>query len=294
MWQADWARSELAAHYPSIRVEVIRIRTTGDRVQDVPLSDIGGKGLFTKELDEALFDGRIDLAVHSLKDLPFALPDGLILAAVTKREDARDAHISNGRHLAELPPGARIGTGSLRREAQLRHRFPELEVVALRGNVDTRLAKLDAGEFDGIILAAAGLKRLGLAERITEYVEHDVMLSAIGQGALGVVCRVTDLETQERLQLLNDPQTQDAITAERALMTSLEGSCQVPIAGFAKVVGDEIILAGLIARVDGKQIISDSVRGDRSDPTGLGSRLGNALRTAGGDRILAEIRQHGT
>ena len=233
LWQANWAQAELESRVPGLHVGILPIKTTGDRIQNVSLAEIGGKGLFTKELDEALLDGRIDFAVHSLKDLPFALPAGTALAAVTRREDQRDALVSNGTGLEDMRAGARVGTSSLRRQAQLRHRFRDLEIVTLRGNVDTRIRKLDSGEFDGIILAAAGLKRLGHEKRITQYLEPDVMLSAIGQGALGIVCRSQDAPTREELQVLDDAETHEAVVAERALMASLDGSCQVPIAGYA-------------------------------------------------------------
>ncbi len=294
LWQAHWAQSELERRVSGLHVRIVPIKTTGDRIQDVPLAQVGGKGLFTKELDEALFDRRIDFAVHSLKDLPFALPDGTVLAAVTKREDPRDALVSSGRRLAEMPAGARIGTGSLRRQAQLHHRFPALKILPLRGNVDTRLGKLDSGQFEGIILAAAGLKRLGFQRRITEYLEADVMLSAVGQGALGLVCRSDDDGTRESLQALEDPDTHDIVLAERALMAVLEGSCQVPIAGYAQMDGDEIVLEGLIASLDGSRVISDTARGPRSNPPEIGAELGRRLRRAGAESVLEEIRRHGT
>src|SRR5262245_43482621 len=196
MWQANWTKVELEKRWPRVTVELISIKTTGDKILDVPLAKVGGKGLFTKELDEALLDGRIDLAVHSLKDVPFQLPDGIDFAAIPEREDPRDAFISNGPKLHELNKNARIGTSSLRRQVQLRHRFPDLELVNLRGNVDTRLRKLSEREFDGIILAIAGLKRLGHAERITQVLDDDIMVSAVGQGALGIVCRSADVATR--------------------------------------------------------------------------------------------------
>ena len=293
LWQANWAQSELEQRVPGLQVRILPIKTTGDRIQDVPLAQVGGKGLFTKELDEALLDGRIDFAVHSLKDLPFRLPEGTLLAAVTKREDPRDALVSNGISLKDLPSGARVGTSSLRRQAQLRHRFPSLDVVPLRGNVDTRLKKLDAGDYEGIILAAAGLKRLGHKNRITEYLEREVMLSAVGQGALGIVCRSEDTSTQAVLAVLEDADTHQAVVAERALMASLDGSCQVPIAGHARIEGDEIVLDGLIASLDGEQVIADSVRGSRSNPADIGEDLGRRLRAGGADTVLDEIRRHG-
>src|SRR5216117_3634708 len=200
LWQANWTKSQLEQRWPEFAVELVPIKTTGDKILDVPLAKIGGKGLFTKEIDEALLDGRIDLAVHSMKDVPFQLPEGIDFAAVPEREDPRDAFISNGPKLEALPLGARIGTSSLRRQVQLRHRFPTLNLVTLRGNVDTRLRKLDSGDFDGIILAAAGLKRLGHEQRITQFLADDIMVSAVGQGALGIVCRSNDDATRRTLQ----------------------------------------------------------------------------------------------
>jgi len=294
LWQANWTQSELERRIPGLHVEILPIKTTGDRIQDVPLSKVGGKGLFTKEFDEALLDGRIDFAVHSLKDLPFALPEGTVLAAVPEREDPRDALVSRGMRLEDMPQGARLGTSSLRRQAQLRRRFPGLEILPLRGNVNTRIGKLDSGEFEGIILAAAGLIRLGYQERITEYLERDVMMSAVGQGALALVCRSLDTAMQETLQVLDDPDTHDVIVAERALMASLEGSCQVPIAGYAHIDGNEIVLEGLIASLDGAEVIADTVRGDRFDPSEIGEELGQRLRASGAESVLEEIRRHGT
>ena len=294
LWQASWTKDELERRLPDIQVELIPIKTTGDRIQGVPLAQVGGKGLFTKELDEALLDGRIDLAVHSLKDLPFDLSSGTMLAAVTERADPRDALVSDGRRLGEMAAGARIGTSSLRRQAQLLYRFPDLAVLPVRGNVDTRLRKLDAGEFDGIILAAAGLKRLGHEARISEYLEADVMLSAIGQGALGLVCRSEDGETRGALRTLDDTATHQAVLAERALMASLDGSCQVPIGGWARIEGDEIVLDGLIASPDGQNIVADRIRGSIREASEIGFELGRRLRAAGADVVLDEIQRHGT
>jgi hydroxymethylbilane synthase len=293
MWQANWTRSALEQRVNGVRVEIVKIKTTGDRIQDVPLAQVGGKGLFTKELDEALLDGRIDMAVHSLKDLPFELPDRILLAAIGEREDPRDGLVSDGRTLAEMPEGARIGTSSLRRQAQLHARFPSFELMMLRGNVDTRLRKLDDGDFDGIILAVAGLKRLGYGDRITEPLEPAVMLPAIGQGALAFVCRSGDTAATKALASVNHEDSRVAVTSERALMASLEGSCQVPVAGYARVESGQIRLRGLIASLDGTALVSDEVQGASTDAVALGADLGERLRAAGGDRILNEIRHHG-
>src|SRR5206468_11726317 len=210
LWQANWTKSQLEQRWPGLQVELVPIKTTGDKILDVPLAQIGGKGLFTKEIDEALLDGRIDVAVHSIKDVPFQLPDGIDFAAVPEREDPRDVLVSNGPKLQELPSGASIGTSSLRRQVQLRHRFPALNLVTLRGNVDTRLRRLAAGEFDGIILAMAGLKRLGYEARVSQILDDDIMVPAVGQGALGIVCRSGDDATRGLLEPLDHTPTRTA------------------------------------------------------------------------------------
>jgi len=293
LWQANWTKTQLEKSRPGLSVELIPIKTTGDKILDVPLAKIGGKGLFTKEIDEALLDGRIDLAVHSLKDVPFQLPDGMDFAAIPEREDHRDAFVSKGPHLQQLPAGATIGTSSLRRQVQLRHRFPSLNLVTLRGNVDTRLRKLDAGEFDGIILAVAGLKRLGHEHRITQYLDHDVMLSAVGQGALGIVCRSGDSSTRSLLQVLDHASTRTAITAERALLRALGGSCQVPVAGKATVEEDRLEIKGLVASLDGRRVIAESNSGTTQHAHEIGMELGRKLLSMGAGEILAEIAEHG-
>jgi hydroxymethylbilane synthase len=293
LWQANWTKSALEQRWSGLTVELVPIKTTGDKILDVPLAKIGGKGLFTKELDEALLDGRIDLAVHSLKDVPFQLPDGIDFAAIPEREDPRDAFVSTGRKLPDLPPDSKVGTSSLRRQVQLRHRFPNLNLQTLRGNVDTRLRKLDAGDFDAIILAAAGLKRLGHENRITEFLEDDVMISAVGQGALGIVCRSTDNVTQHFLEVLNHEATRTAVTAERGLLRALGGSCQVPVAGKATLQGDRLTIKGLIASLDGRRVISDELSGSNSRPVELGLQLGQKLLAMGAGDILAEIAQYG-
>jgi hydroxymethylbilane synthase len=293
LWQANWAKAELEKCWPGLHVELVPIKTTGDKVLDVPLAKIGGKGLFTKELDEALFDGRIDLAVHSLKDVPFELPAGIVIGAVPEREDPRDAFVSQGTKLHQLRSNARIGTSSLRRQVQLRHRFPSLNIVMLRGNVDTRLRKLDAGEYDGIILAVAGLKRLGHASRITQILDDDLMVSAVGQGALGIVCRENDDATLRRLQPLDHSATRTAITAERGLLRALGGSCQVPVAGRATLASDKLTVKGLIASLDGTRVITDEITGEPQRAEQLGLELGHRMLSKGAGEILAEIVQHG-
>jgi hydroxymethylbilane synthase len=292
LWQANWTKSALERRWPGLIVELVPIKTTGDKILDVSLAKIGGKGLFTKEIDEALLGGQIDLAVHSLKDVPFQLPDGIDFGAIPEREDPRDAFISRGQKLQELPPQAKIGTSSLRRQVQLRHRFPALDLITLRGNVDTRLRKLDAGEFDAIILAAAGLKRLGREDRITQFLEDDIMVSAVGQGALGIVCRSGDLETRGLLSALDHPATRTSVTAERGLLRTLGGSCQVPIGGKARLEADRLIIKGLIASLDGTRVICDEVSGPTGDPAALGIELGQKLLAMGAGEILAEIAQY--
>lgn len=292
LWQANWTKTELERHWPGLTVELVPIKTTGDKILDVPLAKIGGKGLFTKEIDEALLDGRIDLAVHSMKDVPCQLPDGIGFGAVPEREDPRDAFISDGRKLQDLNAGARIGTSSLRRQVQLRHRFPALNLVPLRGNVDTRLRKLAAGEFDAIILAVAGLKRLGHAARITQILDDSVMVPAVGQGALGIVCRLGDDATRRLLHVLDHAPTHTAVMAERGFLGALGGSCQVPIAGRAQLF-EELTIKGLIATLDGTRVIEQELTGSPERAAELGVALGQKLLSMGAGDILAAIVQHG-
>jgi hydroxymethylbilane synthase len=291
LWQANWTRAELEKRWPDLQVELVPIKTTGDKILDVPLAKIGGKGLFTKEIDEALLDGRIDLAVHSLKDVPFELPGGIAIGAVPEREDPRDAFLSRGARLAELRRDATIGTSSLRRQVQLRHHFPSLNIVPLRGNVDTRLRKLAAGEFDGIILAVAGLRRLGHEAQITQILDDDVMVSAVGQGALGIVCRAQDEPTQQLLQSLDHGPTRTAVTAERGLLRALGGSCQVPVAGRAKLAENKLTIKGLIASLDGLRVITEELTGSPEQAQQLGMELGQRMLSKGAGEILAEIIQ---
>ena len=291
LWQANWTRARLESS-GDLEVEVVPIRTTGDRVLDVPLAEVGGKGLFTKELDEALLDNRIDLAVHSMKDLPFHVAPGTVVGAITEREDPRDALVSLSGSLEEMAPGSRIGTGSLRRQAQLRRRFPHLEPSPVRGNVDTRLRKLDEGEFEGILLAAAGLRRLGHADRIAQSLATDVMLPAIGQGALAIACRADDSETFRLIGSLDHRETRIAVEAERGLLAALEGDCRIPIAGHATVEADGLTLHGLISSVDGQRVLSETVRAGADDPSAVGLALGQRMIDAGADALLLEIRAH--
>jgi hydroxymethylbilane synthase len=279
LWQAEHIRARLAAEYPSCEVRLLGMTTEGDRMLDKPLADIGGKGLFVKELEVAMAEGRADLAVHSLKDVPMDMPDGFALAAIAVREDPRDALVSNRYlDLAGLPGGARIGTSSLRREAQLRERDPLLSILPLRGNVNTRLRKLDEGRYDAIILAAAGLRRLGLSARIASYLDPEESLPAAGQGALAVECRADRADVVAALAPLADRDTTLATTAERAFSRALSGSCHTPLAAYAVFVHDELWLRGLLASRDGGEVL----RGDRRarcDDVPAADALGRALAT---------------
>ncbi len=291
LWQAEWVKSELEKKYPDIEVELLKIKTTGDKITDVPLAQVGGKGLFTKEIEEALLRKDADLAVHSMKDVPTFFPEGLHLRAITEREDPRDALISHepGLKLAELKPDAVVGTSSLRRKAQLLALRPDFKIEDLRGNVDTRLRKVKEGEYDAIILAGAGLRRLGWAKRITEYIDPDVMLPAIGQGALGIETRVDDDDTNELVSFFDHRETSIAVTAERALLGRLEGGCQVPIAAFGTVDDSVVKLTGLVASVDGKRIIKDAISGPVEGAEELGVELAERLLKNGAHEILSEL-----
>src|SRR5262245_27468558 len=288
LWQANWTKAELERRWPAVTVHLVPIKTTGDKILDTPLAAIGGKGLFTKEIDEALLDGRIDLAVHSMKDVPFQLPDGIVFGAIPEREDPRDAFISNGVALQDLPAGAKIGTSSLRRQVQLRHRFPALSLQTLRGNVDTRLRKLAAGDFDGIVLAVAGLKRLGRQAQITQILDDDVMVSAVGQGALGIVCRSNDSATLTTLQALDHDATRIAVTAERGLLRTLGGSCQVPVAGRATLASGSLTVKGLIASLDGPRVIIEQLTGESHQAEQLGLELGPRMLSQAAGEIPAD------
>jgi len=290
LWQAEYIQGRIQAIAPHLRVTLQIIKTSGDKILDVPLAKIGGKGLFVKEIEEALLGKSIDLAVHSMKDVPSDLPKGLALLSIPKREDPRDALLSrSGLTLQELPEGSRIGTSSLRRQAQLLRARPDFTIHMLRGNLDTRLRKLDEGVYDAIVLAAAGLKRLGWADRITEYLSPDVCLPAIGQGALGLEGRDDDPMVKDLLLQLDDPVTRKAVTAERKFLDRLEGGCQVPIAGYSTIADGELTLDGLVAGVDGMRIIRDTVHGSLDEGDALGSQLAERIIEAGGKEILDEI-----
>ena len=290
LWQAEWVQSQIRAIVPDVSVILKRIQTSGDKIQDVPLAKIGGKGLFVKEIEEALLRREIDLAVHSMKDVPSVLPEGLKIICVPEREDPRDALIArDGYSLEKLPVGARVGTSSLRRQAQLLHVRPDLEIAVLRGNVDTRLRKVRENHFDAIILAASGLKRLGWDQEVTEYLSVDVSLPAIGQGSLGLEGREEDRFVQDLVARFEHRPTRIAVTAERALLTRLEGGCQVPIAGYATLQGDTLTLDGLVASLDGKRYIRQVISGPAGEAGSLGARLAEQLLESGAKPILQEI-----
>jgi hydroxymethylbilane synthase len=291
LWQAEWVKSSLLHHFPALSIELVPMVSRGDKILDVPLAKVGGKGLFVKELEQALLSHEADIAVHSMKDVPMEFPDGLGLAVICEREDPRDAWVSNRySHLADLPPGSIVGTSSLRRQSQLLAARPDLQVAFLRGNVNTRLAKLDAGQYDGIILAAAGLIRLEMADRITNYIEPEISLPAGGQGAVGIECRVNDTETLALIQTLNHANTADCVIAERALNCRLEGGCQVPIACYALLENTgRLWLRGLVANPDGSQVIAEELRGDRKDAASLGIQLAERLLERGADSILRAV-----
>jgi hydroxymethylbilane synthase len=281
--QAALVRDRLLPAHPDLAAEIVTIRTTGDRVQDRRLAEIGGKGLFTKEIEEALFAGRVDLAVHSLKDVETWLPDGLEIACFLPRDDPRDAFLSRtSPTLAALPPGAKVGTASLRRQAQLLRRRPDLKVAPMRGNVDTRLRKLAAGEVDATVLALCGLARLGEAGQATEVLPREVMLPAVGQGALAIECRTDESWLRPLLAPLHDPRTAACVAAERAMLAALDGSCRTPIAGLAEIDGEVLTLEGLLLLPDGSAEIRARLSGDPSDAEVLGTELGRELRGRAG------------
>jgi hydroxymethylbilane synthase len=295
LFQANWVKEKLEQAHSRLRVTLVKIKTTGDKIQDVPLAKIGGKGLFVKEIEEALLAKRIDLAVHSIKDVPTEFPEDLHLSVITKREDPRDAFISReGIPLKDLLQGAKIGTSSLRRQAQLLHFRGDLQLIPLRGNLDTRLKKLKTLSLDGIVLACAGLRRLGLDGNITEILSTDISLPAIGQGALGVETRVGDEEVEERIKFLNDRDSSIAVTAERAFLKKLEGGCQVPIAAFGQIVGLTLQIDGMVGTIDGKRLIRHHMEGPIEKAEAIGMELADILLSQGAREILDEVyRQTG-
>ncbi len=290
MWQSQHVAGLIRSLYPLCEVSILGLTTRGDQILDTPLSKIGGKGLFVKELEEALAEGRADLAVHSAKDVPMVLPPGFCIAAIPEREDARDCLVSNRyTSLEQIPAGSVIGTSSLRREAQLRERYPGLVIKALRGNLDTRLAKLDRGDYQGIVLAVAGLKRLGLAGRISSVLAPEASLPAPGQGALAIECREDRHALRRQLARLDHGDTAACLRAERAVSRALSGSCQVPLGAYAVVAGSEMILRGLVAAPDGRRIARAEVRGASAQAERLGDDLAKALLARGAGEILAAL-----
>ncbi|MDO6409110.1 hydroxymethylbilane synthase [Pantoea phytobeneficialis] len=292
LWQAQYVQQRLMTAHPGLRVELVPMVTKGDVILDTPLAKVGGKGLFVKELELAMLENRADLAVHSMKDVPVDFPEGLGLVTICEREDPRDAFVSNHYDSIDaLPQGAVVGTSSLRRQCQLSARRPDLVIRSLRGNVGTRLGKLDAGEYDAIILAAAGLKRLGLEERIRFALPAEISLPAVGQGAVGIECRLDDAELIALLQALNDGDTAVCVRAERAMNTRLEGGCQVPIGSFAVLEGDQLWLRGLVGSPDGSQMITGERRGSRDQAEQMGISLAEELLENGAREILREVYQ---
>jgi hydroxymethylbilane synthase len=290
LWQANYIRERLAQLH-GVESELLRIRTSGDNFQGSSAAEVsqqtGTKGIFIKELEEALLAGTADLAVHSMKDVPTENPAGLIFPAITKRADVRDCLVSrDGTNLIDLPSAARVGTSSLRRQAQLRHHRPDLELVEMRGNVDTRLKKVAAGEFDAIVLATAGINRLGASNRITQILSTEIMLPAVGQGALGIEIRADDREILQLVTALDDPESHAAVTAERALLRELEGGCQIPLGAWARPENGELRLEACVFSSDGKEFVRKELRGSAEEAEKLGARLGQILIEAGADRIL--------
>jgi hydroxymethylbilane synthase len=290
LWQTEHVRDRLARAHPGLRVDILPLSTRGDEILDRSLAKIGGKGLFVKELEAALEDGRADLAVHSAKDVPVALAPGFELAAILAREDPRDAFVSNAHAgLAELAHGAVVGTSSLRRAAQLRSRYPGLDVRPLRGNVETRLAKLDRGDYAAIVLAVAGLKRLGLGERVRAVIDPEVSLPAVGQGALAIECRAARTEIAALLAPLHDPATAACVRAERAVSRALGGSCQVPLGAYGELADGRLRLRGVVASPDGTRVVRGEVRGDPQAPEAAGEALAAELGRRGAAEILAAL-----
>lgn len=290
LWQANFVKAELEAAHPGLQVELVPMSTQGDKILDTPLAKIGGKGLFVKELETAMLEGRADIAVHSMKDVPVDFPEGLMLHTICQREDPRDAFVSNTyQQLADLPQGAVVGTSSLRRQCQIKAMRPDLQIKDLRGNVNTRLAKLDAGEFDAIILASAGLIRLGFEARIASFLDVGISLPANGQGAVGIECRSDDLVVQQLLAPLEHQETRICVLAERAMNRKLQGGCQVPIGAFAVLQQNELWLRGLVGQLDGSEILRSEIKGEATQAEQLGTQLAEQLLALGADRILDAV-----
>jgi hydroxymethylbilane synthase len=292
LWQAEHVAALLRTAHPGLDVALVPMTTQGDRILDRPLANIGGKGLFIKELELAMVEQRADIAVHSMKDVPSELPEGMILAAMLPRADPRDAFVSlRHKNFASLPQGARVGTSSLRRQCQLKYARPDLELITLRGNVDTRLRKLEEEQFDAIILAAAGLIRLGLQNRITQYFDSEQSVPAVGQGIIGIECRGDDARNIAFVRALNDPQAWQCCLAERAFAQRLEGSCQSPIAGFATLTGEQLQLHGVIGSPDGREVYRGAKTGAMADAAAIGVALAETLLNDGAGQLLERLRQ---
>lgn len=290
LWQAEEVSRQLRLHHPGIEIELVKIVSKGDKILDAPLAKVGGKGLFVKELEQGMLEGDADIAVHSMKDVPMEFPAGLHLPVIMEREDPRDAFVSNQYpSLSDLPGNARIGTSSLRRQLQIKEVMPNAEMLHLRGNVNSRLEKLDRGDFDAIILASAGLIRLGFQDRISSHIKPEQSLPAIGQGAVGIECRENDQAVMDLLQPLNHPHTHTRLLAERAMNHRLNGGCQVPIAGYATLEGDEIYLRGLVGRPDGSEVVRGDIRGPAAQAEQLGTSLAEQLLSQGAEVILKDI-----
>lgn len=290
LWQAEYVADALQRAFPDVGTELVKMVTRGDKILDAPLAKVGGKGLFVKELEQGMLEGTADIAVHSMKDVPVEFPEGLHLAAILQREDPTDALVSNRyAALSALPANARIGTSSLRRECQIKALFPQADILALRGNVNTRLAKLDAGEYDAIILASAGLKRLGLAARITQTLPPETSLPAIGQGAIGIECRTDDAAVNAMLQALHDTDTGICVRAERAMNARLNGGCQVPIAGFAQLQSGELFMRGLVGNPDGSQLFRAQRVGTAANAEAVGIAIAEELLNQGAGVVLQAL-----
>ncbi|WP_334324396.1 hydroxymethylbilane synthase [Gilliamella apicola] len=290
LWQANFVKQNLLLAHKDLTVELIPMVTQGDIILDSPLSKIGGKGLFVKQLEQAILNNEADIAVHSIKDIPAQFPEGLMLAAICQRDEVRDAFVTNKyASLNDLPEGAIVGTSSLRRQCQLRSHYPHLIIKDLRGNVGTRLNKLDDGQYDAIILASVGLKRLSLEHRITQYIGTDLMLPAVGQGAIGIESRTDDKQILDIISVLDDKKSRVCIQAERAMNNALQGGCQVPIAGYCRLNNDELTLQGLVGRVDGSKIIKQQITGFINEAESLGEKLAKQLLNQGADLILTEL-----
>lgn len=290
LWQAEEVSRQLKALYPDLEIELVKMVSKGDKFLDAPLAKIGGKGLFVKELEQAMLDGEADIAVHSMKDVPMEFPEGLHLSVIMEREDPTDAFVSNKyKNLQDLPENARIGSSSLRRQLQIKEMMPSAEMLNLRGNVNSRLQKLDNGDFDAIILASAGLLRLEFDDRIADRIAPEQSLPSVGQGAVGIECRVGDTEIEALIAPLNHHDTHTRLSAERAMNHRLHGGCQVPIAGYAELEGDEIYLRGLVGRPDGSEVVRAQIRGPRDQAEALGVELADQLLNDGADVILREM-----